>query len=89
VLVNGHAPLNSRARRMAESTLGRLIRPLHDVYALRRVDASTRPQATRVMLGQMHHRRKSLLAVVGGGVVRRGRCDAGVVRGRQRAAAEA
>src|SRR6266567_5100003 len=59
VLVSGHAPLNSSARRRAEATLGRVIRPLHDVYALRRVDASTRPQATRVMLGQMHRRSKS------------------------------
>src|SRR5206468_12710712 len=59
VLVRGEAPLNSSARRTAEAALGRLIRPLHDVYALRRVDASTRPQATRVMLGQMHRRSKS------------------------------
>src|SRR5438094_3274549 len=59
VLVSGDAPLNSSVRRRAEATLGRLIRPLHEVYALRRVDASTRPQATRVMLGQMHRRRKS------------------------------
>src|SRR2546426_11560795 len=35
VLVNGDAPLNSSARRKAEATLGRLIRPLHEVYALR------------------------------------------------------
>jgi hypothetical protein len=59
VLVNGDAPLNSSARRKGEATLGRLIRPLHEVYALRRVDASTRPQATRVMLGQMHRRSRS------------------------------
>src|SRR6266566_3844225 len=59
VLVSGDAPLNCSVRRRAEATLGRLIRPLHEVYALRRVDASTRPQATRVMLGQMHRRRKS------------------------------
>jgi hypothetical protein len=59
VLVSGDAPLNSSARRRAEATLGRLVRPLHEVYALRRVDASTRPQATRVMLGQMHRRSKS------------------------------
>ncbi len=59
VLVSGDAPLNSPARRRAEATLGRLILPLHEVYALRRVDASTRPQATRVMIGQMHRRSKS------------------------------
>src|SRR6266566_4391587 len=59
VLGNGDAPWNSSARRKAEATLGRLIRPLHEVYALRRVDASTRPQATRVMLGQMHRRSRS------------------------------
>src|SRR5215472_2006654 len=59
VLVNGHAPVNSAARRKAEATLGRLIRPLHEIYALRRVDASPRPHATRVMLGQMHRRGKA------------------------------
>ena len=59
VLVSGRAPLNSQARRMAETPLLRLIRPLHDVYALRRVDVSPRPHATRVMLSQMHRRGKA------------------------------
>ena len=49
VLVNGDAPLNSPARKRAEATLVRLTRPLHEVYARRRVDATTRPLATRVM----------------------------------------
>jgi hypothetical protein len=59
VLVNGDAPLNSPARKRAEATLVRLTRPLHEVYARRRVDATTRPLATRVMFAQMHRRGKS------------------------------
>src|SRR5258707_9751706 len=59
VLVSGDAPLNSPARRKPEATLVRLTRPLHEVYGLRRTDASTRPTATRVMFGQMHRRGKS------------------------------
>ena len=59
VLINGEAPVNSAPRRRAEATLARLTQPLHDVYRLRRTDASTRPRATRVMLAQMHHRGKA------------------------------
>jgi hypothetical protein len=59
VLVNGDAPLNSPARKRAEATLVRLTPPRHEVYALRRVDATTRPLATRVMFAQMHRRGKS------------------------------
>jgi len=59
VLVNGDAPMNSPERRTAEATLARLIRPLHEVYGLRRTDASVRPTATRVMLAQMHLRSTS------------------------------
>src|ERR1700724_2238349 len=59
VLVNGDAPLNSPARKRAEATLVRLTRPLHEVYGLRRTDASVRPIATRVMVTQMHRRGKS------------------------------
>src|SRR6266542_2676520 len=58
-LVSGDARLNSPARRRAEATLIRLTRPLHDVYGLRRTDASVRPTATRVMCTQMHRRGKS------------------------------
>ena|SRR5437899_1079706 len=88
VLVNGDAPLNSPARKRAEATLVRLTRPLHEVYALRRLDASTRP-------GNACHARPDasseqvVLAVVRAGVVRRGGCDGRVVRGCQWAAAEA
>ena len=56
VLVDGDARLNSPARRTAEAALVRLTRPLHEVYGLRRTDASTRPTATRVMFTQMHRR---------------------------------
>jgi hypothetical protein len=56
VLVSGDIPLNSPARKKPEATLVRLTRPLHEVYGLRRTDASTRPTATRVMFGQMHRR---------------------------------
>src|SRR5712691_1389821 len=59
VLVNGDVPLNSPTRKRAEATLVRLTRPLHEVYARRRVDATTRPLATRVMFAQMHRRGKS------------------------------
>src|SRR6266566_1969291 len=59
VLVNGDAPLNSPARKRAEASLVRLTRPLHKIYARRRVDATTRPLATRVMFAQMHRRGKS------------------------------
>src|SRR6266566_4198607 len=59
VLVDGNARLNSPARRKPEATLVRLTRPLHEVYALRRTDASVRPIATRVMFTQMHHRGKA------------------------------
>src|SRR5262245_27365865 len=59
VLVNnGSALATSPVRSKAEATLSRLIRPLHQVYALRRVDASTRPHAIRVMFAQMHRRGK-------------------------------
>ena len=56
VLISGDAPVNSLARRRAEATLARFARPLHDVYRLRRAEASTRPRATRVMFAQMHRR---------------------------------
>ena len=56
VLVDGHARLNSPARKKPEANLVRLTRPLHEVYALRRTDASVRPTATRVVFGQMHRR---------------------------------
>jgi integrase len=59
VLVDGDARLNSPARRKPEAALVRLTRPLHDVYALRRTDASVRPKATRVMFSQMHRRGKA------------------------------
>jgi len=59
VLVSGDARLNSPARRKPEATLVRLTRPLHEVYGLRRTDASTGPAATRVKFGQMHRRGKS------------------------------
>src|SRR5438034_308319 len=59
VLISGDAPVNSLARRRAAATLARLTQPLHDVYRLRRADASTRPRAKRVMLGQMHRRGKA------------------------------
>ena len=58
-LVSGDARLNTPARRRAEATLIRLTRPLHDVYGLRRTDASVRPTATRVMCTQMHRRGKA------------------------------
>jgi len=56
VLISGDAPVNSLARRRAEATLARLAQPLHDVYRLRRAEASTRPRATRVMFAQLHRR---------------------------------
>src|SRR5438132_8199279 len=56
VLISGDAPVNSLARRRAEATLARFAQPLHDVYRLRRAEASTRPRATRVMFAQMHRR---------------------------------
>src|SRR5947209_12372160 len=56
VLISGDVPVNSLARRTAQASLARLSQPLHDVYRLRRADASTRPRATRVMLRQMHRR---------------------------------
>ena len=56
MLISGDAPVNSLARRRAEATLARLAQPLHDVYRLRRAEASTRPRATRVMFAQMHRR---------------------------------
>src|SRR6266568_2665388 len=56
VLISGDAPVHSLARRRAEATLARFARPLHDVYRLRRAEASTRPRATRVMFAQMHRR---------------------------------
>src|SRR5262245_52922433 len=59
VLVDGDACLNSPARRKPEAALVRLTRPLHDVYALRRTDASVRPKATRVMFTHMHRRGKA------------------------------
>lgn len=59
LLVSGRAPLNTPARKRAEATLVRLTRPLHEVYSLRRTDASIRPTATRLMFGQMHRRGKS------------------------------
>ncbi len=59
VLVSGEAPLNIPVRRKAEATLARLTRPLHEVYGLRRTDASVRPTATRVMFAQMHRRSKA------------------------------
>jgi hypothetical protein len=59
VLVDGDARLNSPARRKPEATLVRLTRPLHEVYALRRRDASVRPIATRVIFTQMHRRGKA------------------------------
>jgi hypothetical protein len=59
VLVSGDALLNSPARRRAEATLVRLPWPLHEVYGLRRMHATTRPLATRVMFAQMHRRGKS------------------------------
>jgi hypothetical protein len=52
VLVEGDERLNSPARRKPETILVRLTRPLHEVYALRRTDASVRPTATRVMFTQ-------------------------------------
>jgi len=55
-LIDGHTPLNSAPRRAAEAALIRLLAPLHDVYALRRTEASLRPLATRVMCQQMHRR---------------------------------
>jgi hypothetical protein len=59
VLISGKAPVNSRARTMAKTLLARLTQPLQDVYRLRRADASLRPRAMRVMLGQMHRRGKA------------------------------
>src|ERR1051326_1600294 len=59
VLVDGDARLNSPARKKPEAALVRLTRPLHEVYALRRTDASVRPKATRVMFTQMHRRGKA------------------------------
>ena len=56
VLISGDAPVNSLARRRAEATLARLTQPLHNVYRLRRAEASTRPRATCVMFAQMHRR---------------------------------
>ena len=56
VLVDGHAPANSTPRRAAEALLARLSLPLHEVYALRRKDASRRTLATRIMFRQMHRR---------------------------------
>ena len=56
VLISGDAPVTSLARRRAEATLARLAQPLHDVYRLRRAEASTRPRATRVMFAQLHRR---------------------------------
>src|SRR3989442_5394872 len=56
VLVDGDAAANTRTRRTAEAALGRLSRPLHEVYALRRTEPSRRTLATRVVFGQMHRR---------------------------------
>jgi hypothetical protein len=56
VLVDGDAAANSRTRRAAEAALVRLSCPLHEVYALRRAEASRRVLATRVVFGQMHRR---------------------------------
>src|SRR5258708_605715 len=89
VLVNSDAPLNSPARKRPEATLVRLIRPLHEIYGLRRVDATTRPLATRVMFGPDASPWQGVLAVVGTGVVRRNGCDGRVLRGRQWASTDA
>lgn len=59
ILVEGHAPMNSTPRRAAEATLARLLVPLHDVYALRRTEASMRPVATRIMCRQMQRRARA------------------------------
>ncbi len=48
--------MNSAVRRTAAATLGRLSRPLHAVYALRRRDASHRARATQFLFRQMHRR---------------------------------
>jgi hypothetical protein len=56
VLADGKAAANTRTRRTAEAALVRLSRPLHEVYALRRTEASRRALATRVVFGQMHRR---------------------------------
>src|SRR5260370_34501728 len=85
VLVNGDAPLNSPARKRAEATLVRLTRPLHEVYARRRVDATTRPLATRVMFCPDASPWRVVLAVVGSGRVRRGGAAVRAVRGRHSA----
>jgi hypothetical protein len=56
VLLDATVPINSTPRRRAEAALTRLLRPLHDVYALRHHDAGRRPLMARVVCGQMHRR---------------------------------
>lgn len=56
VLLDDTVPINSASRNAAEAALVRLSRPLHEVYTLRRKDASRRALATRIMFSQMHRR---------------------------------
>lgn len=56
VLVDGQSSPESAAHRTAAAALGRLSRPLHEVYALRRRGASHRTLATQLMFRQMHRR---------------------------------
>src|SRR5712691_4792672 len=59
VLFDREMPVTGAARKAAEAALARLSRPLHEVYALRRRDAGRRAPATRLMLRQMHRRRRA------------------------------
>jgi len=56
VLVDGQPSMTSVARRTADAAIGRLSRPLHEVYALRHRGASHRALATHLMFRQMHRR---------------------------------
>ena len=56
VVLDAAIPINSAPRRAAERALARLLRPLHDVYALRRADAGRRPLAARIVLREIDRR---------------------------------
>jgi hypothetical protein len=54
--LDGPSATDGPARRAAEAILSRLVRPLHEVYALRRRDASRRALAAHLLFRQMHRR---------------------------------